>query len=203
MLEWQKLKDRLFFPLLAFLSTEQAHALGLTPLDDERIVAVLRHCRGLTLDIGCGANNLVNRYRGKHGKGIGVDVYPWPGADLLCNTSCLPFASSTFDTVAMLACLNHVPSSMRDSVLRETRRVLKDNGQLLITMINPFIGFFTHKIRHRHDPDQLCRGMSNEEEYGLWTTTIQNLLQKNGFRLTKTVPFVFWLNRLYIAEKAA
>ena len=52
--------------------------------------------------------------------------------------------------------------------MQEARRVLKDEGQLLITMINPVVGFVVHKIRHRYDLDQLERGMGEEEANGLW-----------------------------------
>jgi hypothetical protein len=52
--------------------------------------------------------------------------------------------------------------------LQEARRVLKGEGRLLITMINPVVGFFAHTIRHRYDLDQLERGMGEEEAKGLW-----------------------------------
>jgi ubiquinone/menaquinone biosynthesis C-methylase UbiE len=128
-------------------------------------------------------------------------VYPWPGADVVCDTTTLPFPDTLFDTVAMLACLNHIPFSKRDRVLREAKRVLKDEGQLMITMINPVVGFFVHTIRHRWDPDQLERGMGEEEENGLWKRDVERLLADSGFHIIQTVPFVFGLNRLYIAQK--
>jgi hypothetical protein len=59
----------------------------------------------------------------------------------------------------MLACLNHISLSKRVWVLQEARRVLKDEGQPIITMINPVVGFFAHMIRHRHDANQLERDM--------------------------------------------
>lgn len=198
----QRFKDRLCFPLLIFLSSEAAESLGLTPIDNERRAAVLSRCRGFALDVGCGMNETLQHYRLRRGKGIGVDVYPWPGTDLVCDTVRLPFSASVFDTVAMLACLNHVPSSKRDGVLQEVKRVLKEDGQLLITMINPLVGFIVHKIRHRHDPDQLERGMEEDEAYGLRAGTIKGLLAKNGFHIVGTMPFVFGLNRLYIAKRA-
>lgn len=201
MVGWQKIKDRLCFPLLAFLSSEQARALGLTPIDEERVTMALRHCRGMLLDIGCGMNELARRYRSRQGMAIGVDVYPWPGADVVCDTTRLPFPNRYFNTVALLACLNHVPLSTRSQVLQEARRVLKDDGQLLITMINPVVGVVVHAIRRRYDPDQLERGMGEEEEKGLWDKEVKDLLAKAHLRLTETIPFVFGLNRLYVAEK--
>lgn len=201
MIAWQTIKDRLCFPLLIFLSSDTARSLSLTPIDDERLAMALGRCRGLLLDIGCGTNELSRHYRARQGTAVGVDVHPWPGSDIVCDTTRLPFPDARFDTVSMLACLNHIPMSQRSRVLQEARRVLQDGGQLLITMINPVVGFFAHTIRHRHDLDQLERGMGEEEENGLWDTEVKQLLAGNGFRIVETSPFVFGLNRLYVARK--
>lgn len=201
MIGWQKIKDRSCFPLLAFLSSEQARALGLTPIDEERVAIALGRCRGLLLDIGCGTNELARRYRSRQGTAIGVDIYPWPGADVVCDTTRLPFPDGHFDTVLMLACLNHVPRSKRIQVLQEARRVLKGEGQLLITMINPVVGFVAHAIRRRYDLDQLERGIGEEEAKGLWEKEVKVLLAKSRLRLAETIPFVFGLNCLYVVER--
>jgi ubiquinone/menaquinone biosynthesis C-methylase UbiE len=198
---WQKIKDRICFPLLAFLSSEHARALRLTPIDEERVAIALGRCRGSLLDIGCGTNDLVRSYRSQRGSAIGVDIQPWPGADVVCDTTSLPFSDKYFDTVVMLACLNHVPRSKRNQVLQEAKRVLKDDGQLLITMINPVVGVVVHAIRRRYDLDQLQRGIGEEETKGLWDKEVKELLAESRLRLSETIPFVFGLNRLYVAEK--
>jgi ubiquinone/menaquinone biosynthesis C-methylase UbiE len=198
---WQKIKDRFSFPLLIFLSSERAQALGPTPIDEERVAIALGRCRGLLLDIGCGTNDLARRYRSRQGMAIGVDIHPWPGTDVVCDTTRLPFPDGHFDTVLMLACLNHVPLSKRIQVLQEARRALKGEGQLLITMINPVVGFFSHPIRRRYDLDQLERGIGEEEAKGLWEKEVKELLVKSRLRLTETIPFVFGLNCLYVVEK--
>ena len=74
MIGWQTIKDRFSFPLLVFLSSEQARALSLTPIDEERVAIALGRCRGLVLDIGCGTNELARRYRSRRGTAIGVDI---------------------------------------------------------------------------------------------------------------------------------
>jgi ubiquinone/menaquinone biosynthesis C-methylase UbiE len=153
------------------------------------------------LDIGCGTNELARGYRARQGSAIGVDVHPWPGADVVCDTTRLPFPDRHFDTVVMLACLNHVPRSNRNQVLQEARRVLKNDGQLLISMINPVVGVVVHAIRRRYDPDQLERGIGEEEAKGLWDKEVKELLAESRLRLAETIPFVFGLNRLYIAGK--
>ena len=191
--------DRAAFPLLIFLSTEQARRLHLTPLDDERVEACLTHCTGLLLDVGCGPNELVRR----HGRGIGVDVYPWPAIDILCDTRRLPFPDASFDTASLLAALNHISPRDRESVLKEVRRVLRPAGRLLITMIDPIIGRITHRLRFRMDPDQHERGMHEDEDYGLWDSEVRRLLARSGFAVERRQRFVFGLNNLYLATRAS
>ena len=195
---WQRVKDRLAFPMLALMSPETARRWGLTPLDDERTLACLRYARGRLLDIGCGPNEVVRRY----GNGAGVDVHPWPGIDALCDTTRLPFADATFDTVTMAASLNHVPREARPRVLAEAHRVLQPDGQLLVTMIDPVIGKITHRLREGVDPDQLERGIHHDEDLGLWSSEVRRSLSDAGFRVTGRRRFVFGLNNIYRAVKA-
>jgi hypothetical protein len=84
---WQTIKDRFSFPLLVFLSSAHARALGLTPIDEERVAMALGRCRGLVLDIGCGTNELGRRYRSRQGMAVEVEIYPRPGADAVCDTN--------------------------------------------------------------------------------------------------------------------
>jgi SAM-dependent methyltransferase len=189
--------DRAAFPLVIFLTTEQARRLRLTPLDHERVEACLPHCGGLLLDVGCGPNELVRRY----GRGVGVDVYPWRGIDVLCDTRRLPFPDASFHTAALLAALNHVPHDNRRAVLNEVHRVLRPAGRLLITMLDPVIGRVTHRLRLKQDPDQRERGMHTDEDYGLWDSEVRRLLEESGFRLERRRRFVFGLNNLYLATK--
>lgn len=195
---WQRLKDRLAFPLLAVMSSERARSLGLTPLDDERVLACLQRAQGRLLDIGCGPNELVRRY----GNGVGVDVYPWPGIDVLCDTTRLPFRDAAFDTVALVASLNHIPRERRALVLAEAHRVLRPDGQLLVTMIDPVVGKITHWLRRGVDPDQRQRGIHRDENLGLWSSEVRRLLEMAGFALDWRRRFVLGLNNLYRAEKA-
>jgi SAM-dependent methyltransferase len=180
-----------------WLSEETSFNLGLTPIDHERVRMALRYCRGRLLDIACGNNLLVRTY----GDGFGVDFHPWPEADARCESSRLPFKNSTFDSVALLACLNHI--TRRKETLDECHRVLRGSGVLVLTMIPLWIGFFSHPIRKRHDPDQLDRGLSHEEDLGMSTAAVRKLLESSGFRLTARERFLWGLNNLYLAEKEA
>jgi SAM-dependent methyltransferase len=192
--------DRLAFPLLAFLSPEQSRRLGLTPIDDERIEVCLTRCRGTVLDVGCQFNRLVRRYPGR---GVGLDVFPWPGVDVLGRPREMPFPSAAFDTVTMTAVLNHVPAADRVPTLSEIRRVLKDDGYLLITMIGPRIGWITHRLREAHDPDQTERGIGHDESLGLSDSEVCGLVARAGFVVREHTRFVWGLNNLYVCQKAA
>lgn len=196
----QRLKDRLAFPLLTVISPERARGWGLTPLEDERLVICAEQARGRLLDIGCGPNELVRRY-GRE-RGVGADVFPWRGLDALCDTTRLPFRDRSFDTVTLVACLNHIPQSQRAGVLAEARRVLRDDGQLLVTMIDRVIGRIAHRMREETDFDQQERGIHHDEDLGLWDSEVRQLLEAAGFRVDWRRRFVFGLNNLYRASKA-
>ena len=191
----QRIADHLLFPINMWLSEGASHRLGLTPIDHERVRAALPHCRGKLLDVACGNNLLVRSY----GSGFGVDVHPCAEIDARCDSALLPFGNEVFDSVALLACLNHV--IRRAETLVECRRVLKPGGRVLVTMIHPFIGFFSHPIRKPHDPDQLERGMADDEAWGLTTKEVLGLFARTGFRLVLHKRFMWALNNLYIAQK--
>ena len=192
---WQRVYDHLLFPLNMWLGDEASARLGLLPIDDERLRAALPVCRGRLLDVGCGLNKLVRAY----GDGFGLDVHPYPSIDVRGASSRLPFTDAAFDTVALLACLNHVTE--RRETLAECRRVLRGGGRLLVSMIPRWVGTISHPIRRRHDPDQLERGMGEEEEPGLSSRCVKELLTEAGFALERHERFMWGLNNLYVARK--
>ena len=187
--------SRIALPMLSLVSREKALDLGLIPIDDERVIMALKNVKGRALDVGCGANNFIRSY----GNGLGVDVFNWEGCDRVVeDTAKLPFKKAEFDTVSFLACINHIPN--RSEALVEARRVMKDDGVLLITMITPRWGKFIHWIRFRNDPDHQDRHIDHDHELlGMSAKQINDLLSDAGFRLHKRKRFVFGLNNLYIA----
>jgi SAM-dependent methyltransferase len=193
---WQRMIDHALFPLNMWLSEERSEALGLTPIDHERIRAALPYVHGRLLDIACGNNLLVRA----HNAGVGVDVHPYPEADVLCFSDRLPFRDESFDSVAMLACLNHIVR--RRETLGECHRVLTDGGMLVITMIPKWVGVLSHPIRRRHDPDQLERGIAQEESLGLSTSYVRSILAEGRFKVTVHKSFMWGLNHVFVATKS-
>lgn len=169
-------------------------------LCDWRVCAVLPTVRGRLLDIGCGNNKLVRAYTAAGGQGLGVDVYPWEGSNLLVkDTADLPYADGDFDIVTIIAALNHIPN--RRQVLNEAHRVLKADGRVVLTMLSPVVSPVWHTLRRPWDADQHERGMKEGEVYGLSHRQVYDLLFKAGFEVTRESRFMLGLNRLTVAMK--
>ncbi len=198
----RELRDLLFFPVRAAVLDDRVPWLGLTPLRQERIDACVPYVRGRLLDVGCGENLLVKAYADSpaSGPGIGVDVFPWPGVNALCDSRRLPFPDGSFDTAALIACLNHIPD--REQVLNEVHRVLVPGGRLIVTMIDPFVGYWAHRVTHilDTDPDGCERERKPGEHWGLWSNEVRRLLAEAGFAVRRHRRFVYGMNQLFVAE---
>jgi SAM-dependent methyltransferase len=164
-------------------------------LEQWRIARVLPLIKGRLLDLGCGFNNLVRAY----GSGVGTDVFPWEGIDVLVgNSALLPFPDDSFDTVTIVAALNHIPN--RAQVLLEVRRVLRFDGKLIITMIGPRTGFLAHAVFARDE--QRRGGMHPNEKKGMTRQQVLTLLGQCGFTTTSQIAFQLHLNRVFVAVKS-
>jgi SAM-dependent methyltransferase len=171
-------------------------ALG-SALAGQRMKAVLPHIKGRLLDLGCGSNSLVRLYA----NGVGVDVHPWPGADVVVDDSAsLSWESQSFDTITIVAALNHMPN--RTAVLQECRRVLRPHGHVVVTMLTPRTSRIWHWLRSRWDADQVERGMKPGEVYGFTSAELVGLFASCGFTLSSQSRFMLGFNRLYIFHLA-
>jgi ubiquinone/menaquinone biosynthesis C-methylase UbiE len=163
-----------------------------------RLRVVLPNISGKLLDIGCGTNQLVRQYKGE---GLGVDVFQWGDVDLVVEDSAaLPFENKTFDTITIVAALNHIPN--RRAVLKEAHRVISDQGKIIVTMIPPSVSRIWHFLREPWDADQSERGMKMGEVYGLSAASVRDLLDDAGFSVIKEKRFMMGVNCLTIACKS-
>ena len=169
-------------------------------LKDRRLKAVSQVIQGKLLDIGCGDNVLVRKY---YPYGLGVDVFNYYGqVDLVVESSAqIPLPSESFDTVTIVAALNHIPNY--PATLREARRLLKPGGRIIITMPIGFPQRLWHKIAHDYDDDQVFRGIDESaERYYIPIQEIMAALQECGFEAGQRRRFLFGLNNLIMARKA-
>jgi SAM-dependent methyltransferase len=161
-----------------------------------RIRTVLPHVSGALLDLACGTNELIKAY----GSGVGVDRYPSGEVDVAIEDAArLPFDDNTFDTVTILAALNHIPN--RAEALGEVYRVLKPNGTLVVTMIPPWTSRIWHRVRGEADRDQAERDWAPGEVYGLTRSSTRQLLMNAGFRDVRQHGFMFGINTLTLSVK--
>ncbi|MFH0732510.1 MAG: radical SAM protein [Candidatus Omnitrophota bacterium] len=203
----QGLMDFLFFPVRAlFPNNELAFQsyLGLTALSKERYAIVVDRLRGLALDIGCGDNSVIKMYRLENQEGYGLDKILASEADIIADASKeLPLKKSSFDSISFVGSLNHITD--RAVALQEAKRLLKDEGIVLITMLSPFIGWFGHRVLWRFwgDPDQHTTGrnIEDKEVWGISKKMMRKLAEDAGFTLESHKKFVYGLNSLFVLKK--
>jgi SAM-dependent methyltransferase len=163
-------------------------------MESWRIARVLPLIRGRLLDVGCGFNNLVRVY----GKGVGIDIFPWVGIDVRIGDSAwLPFPNDAFDTVTIVAALNHIPN--RAEALLAIRRVLRPTGRLIATMIGPKTGVMAHAVFGR---DEHARGgLRPGEKLGMTRREVVDLFEVCGLHVVREIPFQLGLNRVFVAAQ--
>lgn len=100
------------------------------------------------LDVGCGTGTHLELYQ-RYGCNLyGIDVSPsmlevarmrlGDSAQLeLGDATCLPYESHKFDLIIAKLCLHEMASQTRSGVLTEMKRVLKDDGHILLIDFHP------------------------------------------------------------------
>ncbi len=200
----KRIVDSLTLPIRALFFSESS-TFFLTSLRDERMCEVSKYCSGRLLDLGCGPGNIFIKKFYKGG-GIGADVYPYNGIDVLVDSSALPFKDGSFDTVSLIAVGGHIPKEIRWPSFSEIYRVLRTGGRLVMTegeiitqAIHHKIQFFFDNFRKRKNMDTI-RGMKEGEEFAMSTSEIKNLLLKI-FGNFERFRFQLGLNNVYVSRK--
>ncbi len=100
------------------------------------------------LDLGCGNGRFFEQLKGKNIKYTGSDAsenllkiakekYGKEAKFIHTDTLNLPFKDNSFDIIISFAVLHHIPSKkFRDQFIKEARRVLKNDGILIISVWN-------------------------------------------------------------------
>lgn len=133
------------------------------------LMAAFTSGAGRVLEVGCGKRHYAGYCRADEYVGVDIDLYP----DVYASATSLPFRGGCFDRVVMMDVLEHVNDV--NSAIRESWRVLKGSGLLLILTPNTF-GFglydsFADKT-HRH-------------HFSWWD--LSKILRKNRFRIGERI----------------
>lgn len=202
-----KMMDTVAFPLRA-LSMLTEGKWGMSSLRDERMYTVAEFCQGTVLDVGCGPGNLfIKKYIGRE-HGIGIDVFPYEGVDLLVEDMArIPFDDCLFDTITLIAVGGHIPKAKRAGEFREFARLLKPGGVIVMTEGEPVTQFLVHKwaliyARMRGGVDMDTeRGMDQDEEYCMPKKELLSYLNTFPLKLIATKRFMWGLNIVYVTQK--
>lgn len=213
--EVEKWFNFIFFPYRAFILNPNQSSDSLMCLRDERMWYVSQHLSGKVLDLGCGPDNVFIKNYTDDGTGLGMDIYPYPGLSkeqVLKDPTALPFKNGIFDTVTLIANINHIPQSIVQQELAEIARVLKPGGKVIITRIGLITSLLTHTVvkvqswfsDKYYDMDSE-RGVEEDERYTVSKSEIKERLEKVGLFLQTKQSFwtQWWLNELLIYKKEA
>jgi len=102
-----------------------------------------------------------------------------------------------FDSIVMLAVLEHIPREKQKQISIEFYKILENNGRVIITVPSPFVDhilWVLSKLR-------LIDGMSLDEHYGFKVEEIPQLFDTNKYKLIKHKKFQLGLNNLFVFEK--
>lgn len=197
----QALVDCATFPLRALLPWRDDR-WGLTSRRSERFIEVASRVQGRTLDVGCGRHDIFVR-EFLRGDGIGIDVFAYDGLEahqIVDDMHDLPFDDASFDTVTLVATINHIPERDRDPELDEMRRVLRPGGNVIVTMGHPaaewaihrLVAFYDRVLGTSLDVDEE-RGMHDDEAYFVPNSEIAARLRRAGFhRITRRRIWTQW-----------
>lgn len=102
----------------------------------------------LVLDVGCGTGIHLERYQKVGCQVFGIDLSPamlqvarnrlGASANLhRADASKMPYPDEKFDLIIMSTVLHEMPPSVRAAVIEESKRVLNENGRILLIDFHP------------------------------------------------------------------
>ena len=135
------------------------------------------------LNAGCGKDTYGTHF---------VDFYPYRKNVIKCSLDeeKLPFEDNFFDQVYGAQVFEHLTNPLW--FLKEARRVLKKNGELVLITDNAgFYGLFTDTHHGQYENWRKKQGVTADRHYALFTPHhLKNWLRKAGFKEIKVISFV-------------
>lgn len=179
-----------------------------TPINLARRIAIIKEHVGrqdYVLDVGCGRGEYVQDLLNFTSNAFGIETSAEKLHDCVhlhpelrdrvfaIGAEKMPFPNSHFDVVVVNEVLEHI--SDQDSALGEIRRILKNNGKLLLFCPNRLFPFETHgflvrgKLRKwipilNYLPVRLLRIVGVEQvARNYWPREVVALLEQHGFKV--------------------
>jgi len=155
------------------------------------------------LDIGCGDGALFKQLDRVIGEGVGVDptlATPVKTERYRLLPGYFPDALPDlrpFDTITLLAVVEHIPASQQPSFAADCARLLEADGRLLVTVPSPRVDRILGILKNLH----LIDGMSLEEHYGFDPRRTPDVFSVPGLTLVKAATFQLGLNHLFVFKK--
>lgn len=106
-------------------------------------------------------------------------------------------ASGGWDSVTMLAVLEHVPTAAQPALAAACHALLKPGGRVIITVPAKAVDHILAALR----AVRLIDGMSLEEHYGFEPADTPRIFSAPGFRLLHQSRFQAGLNHLFVFER--
>ena len=165
---------------------------------------IKRYDKCKLLDIGCGFEaKFLRSIENYIDYGVGIDFKPpeihTPKLKTVKSVleKDLPFEDKSFDIVTMLAVLEHITFEIE--ILKEVKRVLKDNGILILTVpshtAKPVLEFLAFKLK-------IIDRLEIEDHKRYYNKNdILNSAKLSGFTLEKHRYFQFGFNNFAILRK--
>ena len=157
----------------------------------------------VVLDIGCYDAILFNKLATKIKYGVGIDplIKPFKNEKFELIKGLFPQKLPTniqkFDSIVLLAVLEHIPENEIEKLIFEIYNHLNEYGKAILTVPDARVD----KILKFLIKFKILDGMSVEEHHGFDTQKIVPYFEKHNFKLKKHEVFQFGLNNLYIFIK--
>jgi 2-polyprenyl-3-methyl-5-hydroxy-6-metoxy-1,4-benzoquinol methylase len=151
------------------------------------------------LDVGCADGALVRLGGGRIESAVGIDPAATTGTDgsYESRTGTFPAAvrsDETFDTIVMLAVVEHVPADELETWAAACARLLRRDGRLVITVPSPTVDHLLHWGMRLH----VLAGMDAHHHHGFIPDDVPRifgsaltLLHRSRFQLGLNNLFVF------------
>jgi 2-polyprenyl-3-methyl-5-hydroxy-6-metoxy-1,4-benzoquinol methylase len=157
---------------------------------------------GRVLDVGCADGALFRRLGARIAGGVGLDPSlreerNLGSARLLPGSFPRDAPSGSFDTITLLAVLEHVPMSDQPLLATRCAELLVPGGHLVISVPQPAVDRVLDVLTGL----RLLDAMSFEEHYGFDVRLTRRLFEDAGLELVTHRRFQLGLNNLFVFRR--